>query len=240
MVKNICFFVVPLIFWCGIQTGFAKLPEKYTITGLRVDSLRSDGIINLSKFNFATEEMFHPYFTESINAILQFYKTPFELQKKMDENGQEPKADAYVNTLKENHVIIYKMRNLQGRVLRVLLNSQVPVLAIKKISTVKQNFSILRTQGSVIYLYREPNFTQSSKILPGDRKYEFMSAFGATWTTPELEKVGMANYDYLCVIVTPDMSLKTIQKRINDGLSDVGFEYKLPEFEELKGENLTY
>jgi hypothetical protein len=236
----VTFFILIFGLLAYTQDSLARLPEKSEVIGLRLDSLRADGVLNNIKFNFNTEEMFHPYFTESINAILRFYKSHYILAKQLDHKGQEPTADAYINVLRENHVTIYKMRDLQGRVLRILINQQIPVLAIKKIQTITQNLNILRTQGSVIYLYREPNFTQSSNKLPGDKKYEFMSAFGATWVTPDIEKIGLAAYDYLCVMVTPEMSLKTIKDRINDGLSDVGFEYKLPEFEELKGENLTW
>lgn len=185
--------------------------------------------------------MFHPYFTESINAILKFYKTEYILQKKINETGQETTANYYVSSLTNNNIKIYKMRNLQGRILRVLIHKQIPIFAITRWEIIKQNLHIVRIQGTVISLYREPNFTQSSKLLPGDKKYEFKSAFGTTFILNDININKSINpYEYYCVITTPEMSLKTIQKQITDGLSDVGFEYKLPEFEILEGFNITW
>jgi hypothetical protein len=40
-------------------------------------------------------------------------------------------------------------------------------------------------------------------------------------------------FDFFCVVTCPEMPLAEIKKRINQGLGDVGFEYKLPEFNEL-------
>jgi hypothetical protein len=163
------------------------------------------------------------------------------LSKRINENGQETTANYYLTPLAEKNIKIYKMKNLQGRILRVLINQRIPVFAITKWDITKQNLHIVRILGTVIYLYREPNFTQSSKLLPGEKKHEFKSAFGTTFILNDIDvNRSISPYEYYCVITSPEMSLKTIQKRINDGLSDVGFEYKLPDFELLEGSNINW
>jgi hypothetical protein len=59
---------------------------------------------------------------------------------------------------------------------------------------------------------------------------------------PEWEKLMQPfnTFNYYCVVTTPEMPLPTVKERINKGLSDTGFSYKLPEFEELDGKSLTW
>jgi hypothetical protein len=45
-------------------------------------------------------------------------------------------------------------------------------------------------------------------------------------------------FDFFCVVTTPALPLAEVQKRINQGLGSVSFDYKLPEFEELKDQSV--
>jgi hypothetical protein len=183
---------------------------------------------------------------ESINSILNCYQDSFALAIN-DSVTQESSAVLPLEYLRQNGILLYKIQP-QGRVLRVLLAGNIPVLLIEPYM---QKLSVNQTD--VIYAFQKPNFAQSNR-LGGDTKYEFKTAGGFNFTCPDLEalnpngwreakaKTGMliSGCNAPCIsyiLTTKSFNLKKIKRIINDGLSDVGFEYKLPEFEELKTEN---
>jgi hypothetical protein len=260
---------------------FAKLPDQYEITNFATDSIRL-GITTLSKYDYNATRIYHPFFTESINAILNFYQTKYQLAKH-ENRIQDTTADYYLNTLKQNQITIYKMNNLQGKVLRAIINSNIPVLLIGKIRN--GDYAVTRVHGDVIYYYRPPLAnSQNNGKLEEEKLYLFKTARGydlrseengkpATQESdefieidaqpkfdPELKqdlkikclkkqqnpserKTAMLpfnTFDYYCVVTTPKMSLPAIKERLNKVLGDIGFEYKLPEFEELDSKILTW
>lgn len=247
-------FLSILVFCCLFSNAsYAAPPEEYEIPGIRVDSIRLTSNEN-EKYDYDTDKVFHPYLTECINTILGFYNNPYRLTK-IYQGLQEPTADRYLDSLVARGIKIGKMDKLQGRVLRVLISNNIPVLLIGKYHNTQRK--VYRIHADVIYMYREPDFTQSSKILPGDQKYAFKTARGWTLISEEireparLHNTGVAGsssyvgnplsaFEYFCVLVTPEIPIKKIKRIINDGLGDVGFEYKLPEFSMVKAVHVTW
>ena len=214
------------------------LPEKAEIKDLRTDSLRLQFNEEMLKYDFDTDKRFHPFFIQSINTVIKLDKVEFRL-KKLEKNGQDTTADYYLDQLEKNKIRLYKMDNLQGRVLRILIDNDIPVVTIKKVHYDKRK--VFRVFGDLIYLYREPDFSQSTKKLEGEKKYTFKTALGKEVICRELyEPTGAAGGGYYCVVSTPNRRLKAIKQIINNALSDVGFEYKLPEFKALKGEHVVW
>lgn len=262
---------------------FAKLPDQYEIPNFAIDSIRLD-IATIFKYDYNSTRIYHPFFTASINAILSYYQAAYQLAKH-ENRMQDTTADYYLNTLKQHRVTIYKMNNLQGKVLRAMINGNIPVLLIGK--NRNNDYRMIRLHGDVIYSYHRPFATsQSNKQLAEEKLSVFKTARGygleseeigqpanqesdefrrkiASLNIPspiekELEKLKLeinglkqknqqkslmepfSSFDYYCVVTSPAMPLPAIKDLINKNLSDVGFEYKLPEFEEMNGKNLTW
>jgi len=245
--------ITPLfLFTLFISLARALPPEEYEIPGIHIDSIRLSSNENI-KFDYDTDKVFHPYLTESINAVLAFYKSNYRLPK-MTQGSGEPTADRYLDSLKAQKIKIGKMAKLQGRILRVLISSNIPVLLIGKHHNPKRQ--VYRVHADVIYMYREPDFIQSTKKLPEDKRYAFKTARGWTLLSEEIREPArihntgrddsdplgnqLAAFEYFCIIVSPEMSLKRVKKLINDGLADSGFEYKLPEFSLVKAAHVTW
>ena len=157
-----------------IITANAKLPDEHLISNLDIRPVRK-GYLNAIENDNKSVFLYHPFLAESINAVLGYYKTPVTL-KRHNVDCQDTTADYYVELLKENAVTIYKMEKLQGKVLRGILHSNIPVLLIGKHREPYRN--ITRVHGDVVYTNRKPDYSQSTKKYHKDIVYVFQTARG--------------------------------------------------------------
>lgn len=223
--------LVSIILLSVVGMVSAELPSEYELTCTKIEIVR-DAIDTYTKYDYDTNRRFHPFLRESINSILACSKSDLMLERVAGYN--DTTAVYYFNLLKDNGITLYRVRKLQGRVMRLLLHKGYPLLVLGGHVVPKRN--VYRVFGDVVYMYRKPDYTQSSKKEPGELYYTFISAKGYKWEVKELYRPtsgGGRHVDDFYIMTTETITLKKIKQDLNDGLSDVGFEYHLPEFKKI-------
>jgi hypothetical protein len=255
------------IFLSCWQACQAELPNEYKIIRFDTESIRQFAYQPFqipSSSGSSTTLIFSDSITvrqlySSINSILLCYQVDCTINMS-DSAIQEFSGDFPYIFFKQKHIILYKTTSLQGRILRILLSNNIPVLIIDINNEAHGRHSGKHiTNADVIYAFQEPNNTQNSRLPMGDKTYIFKTAGGWKLKTPDIEildpnkwfsrevrgaaPIFLLPNSITCnyyIVTTSASDLNAIKKVLNDGLSDVGLEYKLPKFEELKGEDPSH